>query len=62
MDVSLIMAYAAEPPITMRITSTIMYRTVFVPNLAVFSRVMGLALDGLRLNETNSEGYFRVKM
>jgi hypothetical protein len=62
MDVSLMMAYAAEPAITMRITSTIMYLRVFAPNLAVFSRVMGLALDGLRLNETNSEGYFRVKM
>ncbi len=48
-------AYVAEPAITIRITSAIMYRTVLVPNLAVFSRVMGLALDGLRLNETNSE-------
>jgi hypothetical protein len=62
MDVSLMTAYVAEPAITTRITSTIMYRTVLVPNLAMFSRVMGLALDGLRLNETNSGVYFRFRM
>src|SRR5207249_1728199 len=48
MDVSLMTAYVAEPTIMMRITSTVMYRTVFVPNLAMFSRVIGLAL-GLSL-------------
>jgi hypothetical protein len=39
-----------------------MYRTVLVPNLETFSRLMGLAVDGLRLNETNSVVYFRVRM
>jgi hypothetical protein len=62
MEVSLMTAYVAEPAITMRITSAIMYLTVLAPNLAVFSWVMGLALDGLRLNETNSEVYFRFRM
>jgi hypothetical protein len=62
MEVSLMTAYAAEPAITLRITITIMYRTVLVPNLETFSRLMGLAVDGLRLNETNSVVYFRVRM
>ena len=62
MEVSLMTAYVAEPAITIRITSTIMYRTALAPNLALFSPVMGLALDGLRLNETNSEVYFRFRM
>jgi hypothetical protein len=62
MEVSLMTAYAAEPAITMRIAIMMMYRTVFDPNLATFSRVMDLALDGLRLNETNSEVYFGLRM
>jgi len=62
MEVSLMTAYVAEPAITMRITSTTMYRTVLVPNLAMFSWVMGLGVNSLRLNETNSEVYFRFRM